>query len=60
MKSIWLSKTMWFNALTVVAAALAAVIGGDLLSPEALKLVVILQSVVNIGLRLVTNEQVKI
>lgn len=61
-KSILKSRTFWVNALTLVAGVSGYLIGQDLIQDNA-QLVAILASVqgaVNIALRLVTDEPVRL
>lgn len=60
-KTIWQSKTFWFNALTVAAAVLT-LLGGmtEHVPSDWLPAILMAQGVVNIGLRLVTTEPVKL
>lgn len=51
------SKTLWFNALSIAAAVLTAVLG--VIPPPALPYVLIAQGLVNFGLRLVTGQPIK-
>lgn len=54
------SKTIIFNVLTVVSAGLAAVVSGDMLTADQMKWIVVAQSMINIGLRLVTEKKITI
>ena len=57
------SKTVWINALVLIAALAGFVTGPDFplnLSAEDLRLVVFIQSFVNLVLRFVTNEPLKV
>lgn len=61
-KSILKSRTFWVNALTLVAGVSGYLIGQDLIQDNA-QLVAILaavQGAVNIALRLVTDEPVRL
>ena len=61
MKSIFKSKTFWFNALTLVASALVTVQDSTIISdnPEIAGAVTVIYSLVNLGLRLVTKDPIK-
>lgn len=56
-KSLWKSKTMWFNLLTA-AAELAQVLSGTRLVPT--ETLAVASAVINIGLRLVTDTPVHV
>jgi hypothetical protein len=62
MKSLFASKTFWFNILTVAAVALSAVAGHPLVeaTPAAASVILVATSVVNLGLRLFTVTGVKL
>lgn len=57
-KSIFKSKTFWFNLLTGIGTVLTQVTG--LVPPEALPYIALVSAVVNIGLRLITNTPVTV
>lgn len=57
-KSKWLSKTLWFNGLTLVTTS-AGWLAGTLSSyPEVVAGLVLTQALVNIILRFVTKEPI--
>lgn len=60
-KSLYQSKTIWFNILSIVAVALSAVGGTELIAqhPVASGAVAVGISVVNVLLRLVTSKPIK-
>lgn len=60
-KSIFKSKTIIFNLLTVLAISLTAVADHSLVleNPTAVGAVAVLSAIVNLGLRLVTKQPVK-
>lgn len=55
-KSIWQSKTFWFNVLSGTGTVLGAVSG--LLPPPAMPFVAAASAIINVGLRLVTNSAI--
>ena len=57
-KSILLSRTFWLNALTGIAALLAALSGSDVIPPAFAPYLVTALAVVNIALRVVTTQPV--
>lgn len=60
-KTLWQSKTFWVNALTIAASVLTAVSGmTDHVPAEYMPWILTALSLVNIGLRLVTSEPVKL
>ena len=62
MKSIFASKTLWLNALTLAGAALTYVVNHDLFAqnPDLSAALVSVLALVNIGLRLVTTTGVTV
>lgn len=60
-KSVYESKTIWFNVLSIAATALTAVGGSEVIAdyPVASAAVAVGISVVNVLLRLVTNKPIK-
>ncbi len=59
-KKLWHSKTIIFNCLVIVSAGLAAAISNDLFSDSQLKWIIVLQSMANIALRLITDKPVTV
>jgi hypothetical protein len=59
MKSIWASKTFWVNAVAV-GAAVAGVFGFGIDAEFQAEVVVAIMGAVNIALRFVTKEAVKL
>lgn len=60
MKSIWQSRTFWFNALTVASVLVVAITDNELLSSGWGKWLLVLQAGLNVVLRLMTKEPVAI
>lgn len=58
MKSIFKSKTFWFNVLTAAGSIITLV--GGVLPPKDMQYIVALTSLVNIGLRMVTKDAVSL
>ena len=60
-KTIWQSKTFWVNLLATIVAVGAALQGSELIAenPQLVGLIGGVIGVVNIGLRLLTNEPIK-
>ena len=56
-KSLWRSKTFWFNLLTAVGELVQVLSGTTLVPPGTLAIVA---AVINIGLRTITNEPVHV
>ena len=60
-KSLFASKSFWFNALTAAAAILTAISGhAEIIPPAVMPYVVAILAAVNIALRMVTTEPVVI
>lgn len=59
-KSLFASKTFWFNALTAASSVLAVLAGSPLIAehPKLVAAVGIAVGIVNIGLRIVTDEPI--
>lgn len=57
MKSIFASKTIWFNVLTALAAIIAAPEIASVISPQTLLIAV---TIINVALRLITTQPVGI
>jgi hypothetical protein len=59
-KSLFASKTMWFNALSLGAALLAVLVDHELVTqnPATLSLLLMIQSGVNMVLRFVTTKPI--
>jgi hypothetical protein len=60
-KPWWQSKTLWFNILSIVGVALAAVLqsAGDLHIPASwIAVLTVVVAVVNMVLRLVTSQPI--
>lgn len=55
-KSIFKSKTFWFNVLT----GIGAVIGAGVLPPSLVVYAPTIMAIVNVGLRLVTDAPVRV
>ena len=53
-KPFWQSKTLWANVITVVATILALPEVTGLLSPDGLKVVLVVQGALNVVLRFLT------
>ena len=58
-KSIFLSKTLWFNGLSLLATGAGFLSGNLSAHPEIVTALVLIQALANIVLRLVTKEPVK-
>lgn len=60
-KSLFASKTIWFNLLTLVSISLAAINDSTIITehPLAVGTVAVMSSLVNLGLRLVTDKPIK-
>ena len=60
-KSIFASKTIWFNLLSVVSIMLVALNDSTLITenPLAVGAVAVATSLVNLGLRLTTSKPIK-
>jgi len=54
-KPIWKSKTMWFNAITLILAVLEVISGVYLIDSKVLMLI---NGLGNIGLRFITKTKV--
>jgi len=61
-KSLWQSKTFWVNALTAAAAALTALAGSEFVAsyPRAVTAIGAVLAIVNIGLRIITDQPIKL
>lgn len=61
-KLIWQSKTFWLNALTAAAGILVVVVGSDVVKdhPQLVGYLAIAQGVINVFLRMITSEPVKL
>jgi hypothetical protein len=59
-KSLFVSKTFWINALTGITVLAASPQITDALGPDGLKWVLIAQSVANVLLRLLTSQPVSV
>ncbi len=57
-KSIFLSKTLWFNGLSMLATGAGFLSGSLAAHPEIVTVLVIVQALANIVLRFVTVEPV--
>jgi membrane protein YqaA with SNARE-associated domain len=53
MKTWWKSKTLWINTLGIIGAAVSTL-------PPGTKVIGVVAGVVNIGLRLMTNQPLDI
>ncbi len=60
MKSIFASKTIWFNALALVGTSLGWIAGNLSVAPHVVFFLVLFQSIVNLVLRLTTKTEVKL
>ncbi len=60
-KSIFSSKTIWYNVLSLVSMALVAINDSSIITenPLAVGVVAVTTSLVNLGLRLVTDKPIK-
>ena len=59
-KVFYISKTIIFNVLTIVSVLLAGLATEDFLSEGLMKWILVTQSLVNIGLRIVTKEELSL
>lgn len=62
-KKWYTSKTVWFNALTVLAAMAGGLVGllptlQPLLTPEVFAIATVVIGVVNLGLRSITKDAI--
>lgn len=57
-KSIFLSRTMWFNGLSIVATGAGFFSGSLSAYPEVVTALVIIQAIANIALRFITVEPI--
>lgn len=62
MKSVFASKTVWFNILTLAATAIAALAGSEIVmeNPALASAALVASSVVNLGLRLLSSTAVTV
>lgn len=59
-KSLFKSKTFWFNVLTAVGTLLASPVALALIPASALVYVPVVQGLVNVGLRAITDQPVHV
>lgn len=59
MKSLFASKTFWYNALSALSLIFLLPEWQTLLGPDTIKYVLLANAVINIILRYVTDEPVK-
>lgn len=57
-KPLYLSKTLWFNVLTIALTVLEMVADLPFLTPEYAQIILIVVAAVNVGLRLLTSQPV--
>jgi hypothetical protein len=58
MKSVFASKTVWFNVLTVLIAVIGTIIDSNFLSPNILKILGLVSAVGNVILRFLTTQPI--
>lgn len=57
-KSIWQSRTLWLNALTLLLVLLDAVVLHEAIPAEWVRYALVANAVANAGLRLITNQPI--
>lgn len=58
MKTIWQSKTFWFNFLTVLIATVGSITNVFTLNEQALKILGLVVTIGNIILRTITSKSI--
>lgn len=61
-KPWWQSKTLWFNALSLIATAVTAIAGHEIVAdyPSVVLVMMGFQAVINGVLRWITNEPIEV